>query len=245
MAKSIYLKIDPVEAKIYRTVSAETEGAKEVVFKDGGKTYREYFDRGLYGTFEGARYKEAQFKDGAVMFFEFSMKNKEGQYYVVSVPLFDNYKNIDRRFVEKFIALLPNLIKGEAYRLFPFRMEEINGEVLNRPVYGISIKTANLETEEVIDKVERAFEFQKRDQELTAGMCPSVKMEQTTVFGKDKWEVDPVSQKQKKDFLTKVLEEQVQRLEGTKSQPKKETPKSEPAPAEAQVDEEEDEDLPF
>lgn len=250
MAK-IYLQLDYSNSEMYEYSKTEKEGYVPYTSSTGNTTYRKHYPKGVYGTLLNVGVRESNYGDNL----QVSLKNGE-DFVHLQFGLYDQKGNIENRYAESLIRYIPNMKKGEGYRIFPYKISaedqkkqdveqgnEVRGKYYD--LTGVSVKYADVEAETVSDKVEPAL--------LYAGsggdVIPRVEWKENRAGKKMP---DPVALAQKNDFLLDKLMEAVEghlayEQGGVQSNAKPQAPKiATPQEAfEATEIVEEDDDLPF
>jgi hypothetical protein len=248
-----YLQLDYKTGLFYAYSKDSQEGYEKYTSKTGNVSYRKYFKKGIYGNLKTMYFADTDRGMQLRVIMTQGSESEDGFYAMLFFPVYDQSRNLDR-FVESLVTFLPNMEPGEAYRIYPYVLDvklDSGKTVQNR---GVSVKKAELDGEgggDVTEKVERALKFQGRDEEYESGMVP------TLVFEKDlggKYAPTALSIAQRNDFLKKVLQENVERLNVTADQnsegnsQEQEKPAQKPAEkpkAKVNLEPEDDDDIPF
>lgn len=251
-----YLNLDFKSGLFYAYSKESQEGYEKYTSSTGKVSYRKYFRKGVYGTLKTMYFADTD--RGMQLRIIMTQADEGGDdfYAMMFLPVYDQSRNLDR-FVESLVTVLPNMEIGEDYRIFPYVMDRKldSGRVIKQR--GISVKKAVLDGNgegEVTESVERAFKYQGRDEEYEEGMVPAL------VFEEDlggKYAPTALSVAQRNDFLKKILQENVERLDTNSNSEESESqaPAAKPAakPAEKakatapadDLEPESDDDIPF
>lgn len=220
---------------------------EEHINSKGTKSYRNYYTKGVQGTLESVSIQNYDFGTRVMV----TLKNEE-DLQIMQFSLNDQRNNIDN-FTESLIRVLPNMVKGENYWVYPYvispedqkAQDEAAGNDIREKYYessGVSVK--HFVDGVKGDKVEPALVY---------------KGDGDNVIPQIVWKVDPatkkkkpsaVSLKAKNEFLTAKL------MEATEGHLKRETtpntpssaPEATPVPkkeASAPVMADDDNELPF
>jgi hypothetical protein len=197
-----YLDLDFKTSEFYQYSKTEQEGYKKHTTDSGKVSYRKTYNKGIYGLLQSVDLKETDFG------YKIAVRLLNGDdVFICSVPLHGANKQIDNRFAEPLICLLPNLVKNQAYRIYPYSLEkELDSG--KKTFYGISVKLADLDSNTVLDSVAPAFLRRKKDEEVGPGQVPSL------VFEKKLTGLKPTlaSIGAREDFLEALLEKSVDAL---------------------------------
>lgn len=258
-----YLDIDYGNMCFYEYSDKEKAGFEEHTNAAGKVSYRKLYRKGVYGILQSVSIVDTKFK-GKVLSFRMLLGD---DLFLASFSLYDQRGNIDNRFVEPLIALLPNMKKEQAYRIFPWSMESDIPKADGSPrmVYGVSVKEANLDDLTVGEgnegKVLPKFVRCKKDEKFDASKhIPQLEFKEKL----GSWKPTAVSVEAKQDFLIDLLESSLKTLgyeendqnskpeQEVKQKAKKKTPvKAEVATADdisaptEDLGEEDYDDLPF
>lgn len=209
-----YLDLDFKTATFYQYSKIEKEDFKAHTADNGTVSYRKTFPKGVYGVLQSVDLKETNFG------YKIALRLLNGdEVYVCNIGLHSGNKQIDNRFAEPVICLLPNLVKGQAYRIFPYSLDkELEGTT--KTFYGVSIKLADLDKEAVLDAVLPAFRRRRKDEEVGPNQVPSLVFEKKLTGNKPTL----ASIGAREDFLEDLLSKSLVSLAYT--------PNNAPAPAE-------------
>jgi len=197
---NVYLKIEYSTGKVYEYSKDEKEGFEKHTSEKGKETYRRYFPRGVYGTLRGVTIREVEFNGTKTKEVSVAMRDKDQNNVYLNLPLFDGKKNITD-YAEGVISYLGGLTQRNEYRIYPFNIPNENNPKYS--TVGVSIKTANLETEKVdedsdLPKLKKSYT--KKDGTKVVGEIPEI------IFEKDfdgSWTKDA---KARNKFLYQTLE---------------------------------------
>lgn len=250
----IYLQLDYSNSEMYEYSKTEKEGFEPHTSSTGNVTYRKHYPKGVFGELLNVGIRESDYGDKL----QVSLRHN-GDYVHMQFGLYDQKGNIDNRYAESLIRFIPSLAKGVAYRFFPYAIsaedqkkqdEERGNEVRSKyyPMYGVSVKTADLDSEQAIAKVEPALNYSGEGDNVIPKVTWSMNRAKKNIQ-------DPVELAAKNDYLLDKLMEAAEghlAYEGTNSdtpveqnaKPSMKIPTA--TPAEAFEEEEEDnDDLPF
>lgn len=239
-----YLQIEGKTGSVFEYSKEESSGYEKHTSINGNVSYRRYLKKGLYGTLQNISVRDSVIGQQI----QISVKNDEGEYEVLQLPLYNQTGNIDNRYAESLIRFLPILKAGQNYRFYPYAIED---NKTGYTTYGVSVREViDLENQKVGEKVEPHLTYPKKDAELKETDIP--RLEWKEIAGKNK--PSAVSLEQKDEFLYKHLKQAVDghlAFEGnvssdntTESNAKVETKVE--TKVEAKVEEDDDlDDLPF
>lgn len=239
----IYLQLDYNDGKMYQSSNEEKEGFEPFTNSKGRQTYRKYFDKGVFGKLSHAEVRETDYGDRLQIVLQ-----HKGDDAVMQFSLYDASGNVDNRYAESIIRLIPGLKKGEAYRFYPYKMTkeflEASDVQAGRPKrdkyydnQGVSVKTADLDSETALDKVEPVLMYSGEGDNV----IPRVEWKMNRA---KKNVPDPVQLAQKNEFLLGHLMDAIDgplAFGAANSTPATATSSNESVPANL----EEDDDLPF
>ena len=196
MAK--FLNVQFTDGKVYEQSKEPKEGFEEHVSTKGNKTYRKYYTKGIFGTLVSVEKRESPIGEQI----QVTLKDKTGDYQNLQFSLYDTNGAVDNRFAESLLRVLPNLKKGENYRVYPYVMEAQGDYKYGSS--GVSVHKANIEAETVNkeDKVEVFFRYLKKEETPTANDIPKLEFKEQR--GKNR--PTAVSIEAKTNFLYDVLE---------------------------------------
>ena len=236
---NVYLQVDYSTGNIFQYSKTIQEGYDSHINTKGTESWRKIYKKGLYAKLEGVSVRETNFGK------EISITTKlgNGDTAYLSLPLFDQRKNI-ASYAESFIAVLPSLKVGEAYRFFPYNMKGDNDKYAK---VGVSVVLADLSNDSVIEGAEKpvklTYSYTKDGVEVK-GDIPAV------VWEEDFDGSTSMNSKAKNKFLYDVLSKYSTSQASSPSQAAPAaTPtvaaQAKPAVAKAPPVEEEHDDLPF
>lgn len=165
---NIYLQIEFGSGNLFQYSKQEQEGFEKYTSTNNKISYRKYYKEGIYGVYRGTTIRTTDFgKEISI-----HMINKQGQNIFISMPIFDQKKNI-ASYAKSFITVLPALELNYVYRIFPWAMERKGTEYKN---YGVSVVHADMDARTVnadypIDKLTFSYE---KDGEMVEGDIPPV-----------------------------------------------------------------------
>lgn len=176
---NIYLQLEAGSGKLFEYSKTEKEGfvrheGENPKTKVVSVSYRKYHDKGVFGKLVGASSREADFGGTKTTNLSIVMDHVNGDRIFINFPL-RNQKNDIQSYAISFLSLLPHLVVGSPYKIYPYVMEgSYNGNPTKS--YGVSVKHARLSDQAVDDdnKIARlTFEKADRDGNITeAGDIP-------------------------------------------------------------------------
>lgn len=232
---SKFLNVQFSDGRIYEASKEPKDGYEEFTSTKGNVSYRKYYPKGVYGTLTAIEKRDSPIGEQI----QLTLKDKNNDYNNIQFALYDTQGLIDNRFAENLIRTLPNMKIGEDYRIFPYVTQPTRDYKYGSS--GVSVTKANIQEETVNkeDKVELAYRYLKKDEEVKEGQdVPKL------VFKEQRGKNRPTaaSLEEKTNFLYDVLMKFA-----TTSENK---PKEEPAPKADETKsfvapKPEDNDLPF
>lgn len=168
MANNIYLQVEFSTGNLYQYSKEALEGFERHTNKNKKVTYRKYWKEGVYGVYRGTSVRKTNFgKELSV-----HMINRNGRNIFISLPLFDQNKNI-AAYAESFIGVLPSLEMNFVYRVFPYAMQKKGTEYKN---YGVSVAHADMHERTVRSDhpLERLSYTYEKDGKTVEGDIPAV-----------------------------------------------------------------------
>lgn len=144
---NIYLQVDYKTGNIFQYSKTIQEGYESHINTKGVESWRKIYKKGLYAKLEGVSVRDTDF--GKEISIATKLGNGDNAY--LSLPLFDQKKNL-ASYAESFIAVLPSLKSGEAYRFFPYNMKGENDKYAK---VGVSVVLADLSNESVIEGADK------------------------------------------------------------------------------------------
>ena len=244
----IYLQLDYSNSQMYQYSKTNKEGFEKYESSTGNVSYRKHYPKGVFGELLNVSVRDTDFGQKL----QISLKNAN-DFLHLQFSLYDSKDNVDSQYAESIIRFLPNLKKGESYRFFPYKItaedqkaqdakegKDVSGKYYDNT--GMSIKTANLETEEALEKVEPAIPYTGK------GAIPKLEWKMNAA-GKNK--PSATSLEAKNEFLLKALMEAVDghlayKESGATQQESDKNDLPKPSAKEAfDAPEEEDDSLPF
>lgn len=206
-----FLDIDYKTNSFYQYSKVAQEGFEEYRNSAGElKGYRKLFLSGVYGILESVSVVDSKYQGKKLTL---RMKNGDN-IYLASFAMYDQRSNFDNKYVEPLITLLPNMKKGEAYRIFPWGMESDTikrKDGTPRTFYGVSVVKADLDSEKVLEgddnKITPVYTRKKKDETFDAKKhLPELKFEDD--FGSYKPTLLSLDERKRflKDVLTQSLE---------------------------------------
>lgn len=230
----VFLKVEGSTGKMFETIKEEREGYEKYTSSTGKVSYRKHF-KDITGELLNTEIRDTDWGQR----FGVSLKNGETT-FKLELNIYSQDGNIENRYMESILKLLPLLNKGETYTISSYNFTP-EGE--KYPKTGVSIKKG---TEKLKSTLTNAY--YTKDGELVPGDIPAIKWVEK--LGKRR--PSAVSLEQKDEYLIDLLTKHNDRLKwvsGSTSQDATpiEQKKKEEAPkaAAAVVAEIEDDDLPF
>jgi hypothetical protein len=201
-----YLDIDYKNICFYEYSGEAQEGFIEHTNGAGTVSYRKLYEKGVFGVLQSVSLVDTKHQGKKLVF---RMLLGE-DIYLAGFSLNDQRGGFDNRFIEPIIAMLPNLVKEQAYRIYPWAMESDTAKKKDgspRVNYGVSIKKADLDTLTVTkddaDKVKPKFVRRKKDDVFNAALhLPDLEF----VKELGAWKPTAVSVDDRRSFLVKLLE---------------------------------------
>ena len=139
-----YLDIDYKNMCFYEYSKEAQEGFEEHTNGAGTVSYRKLYKKGVFGVLQSISIADTTHQGKKLVF-----RLLQGEdIFLAGFSLYDQRGNFDNRFIEPIIAILPNLVKEQAYRIFPWSIESEtakNKKGEPRKFYGVSIKEADLD----------------------------------------------------------------------------------------------------
>jgi len=195
MAK--YLQIEGKTARVFEYSKTEKEGFEEYTSSTGNVSYRNYYNKGVFGTLLNVSIRDSKIGEQL----QISVKNGD-EYINLQFPLYTERGGIENRYAESSIRYLPVLKKGKGYRFYPYAMEQEDSKYMK---YGMSvIESPNPEAEEKGEKVVPSLEYSKNPTGDT--QIPNLVWKE--IAGKNK--PTAVSQESKDEFLYSYLKEAIE-----------------------------------
>lgn len=239
MSKSIYLGIDWKSGQLCEKSKEEKEGFEAYSISDGSTRYKKLYDKGITGKLHSVEMKESPIGLQIVSTFV-----DEDTWYNVQISVLDQRDQVADYAIE-LARFLPNLVKGEVYRFYPYYIEK-DGKEQQYDRRGLSFKVGNADG----NKVAPALSWAKDANE--AIRIPQLE-----------WETNPLTKKKKPtassieartNFFAVIFEREVARFKDEEeATPTDTTPPPFGPPADVSPDktssaaptEEESDDLPF
>lgn len=166
---NVYLQVEFKSGNLFQYSKDPEDGFEKHINSKNTISYRKYWKQGAYGVYRGTTVRETKFgKEVSI-----HLINVEGKNVFISLPLFDEKKNI-AAYAESFIATLPYLEANFVYRIFPYAMEKDGTDYKN---YGVSVRHADMHAETVredfpIDRL--SFAYETKAGEVVEGDVPKV-----------------------------------------------------------------------
>ena len=224
---SKYLQLAYSEGKFFEYSKTQKEGFNEHKNKEGiQKGFRKYYDS-VEGTLESIRVEANQYLTGNPEELQISLKDKDGNYVVITMMLLDINKDYST-FAESFLVHLPNMNKGVVYTITPYNFKNDK----DRTIAGLSFKDGETKVARLIQSAVY------KDGTVKEGDIPAIKWTTNKRTGKQ----EPNSE-DKFFYLKEVLDKGLEKYafvkkESTIPQTTDSTPTQTPV-------NQEDDDLPF
>lgn len=184
-----YLSLDYVKGQFFEYSKDELPGYEKHTSSKGNVTYRNYFLKGVRGVFKGVKFEDGNFGEQVRVGLE-----DNGTVYVLSLGT-SNTNGYEDGFFIPLLQFLPGMKIGETYLISPYRFTPKDSKYEKR---GISIKDEN---DQPVERVLSQAYY--KNKELIEGDIPALTFEQDR---KEKWFVDPVSQKARDKYIDTVIE---------------------------------------
>lgn len=228
----VFLKVEGSTGKMFETIKEEREGYEKYTSSTGKVSYRKHF-KDITGELLNTEIRDTDWGQR----FGVSLKNGE-TIFKLELNIYSQDGNIENRYMESMLKLLPLLNKGETYTISSYNFTP-EGE--KYPKTGISVKKG---TEKLKSTLTNAY--YTKDGELVPGDIPAIKWVEK--LGKRR--PSAVSLEQKDEYLIDLLTKNNDRLKWTSgesnNQPAEQKAKEEaPKKAAAVAATIEDDDLPF
>jgi len=145
-----FLRLEASTGNLFESSKEAKEGYKETKTKNPQTgqeviSHRKYFSDGIFGRLSGMHLKETEFEGRKIHQIQVSFVDGEER-YSIDITYKDPKGDISS-YAESFIAHMPFLAKEEAYRFFPYAIEDKEKKTKSgnpRKTYGFSFKYANL-----------------------------------------------------------------------------------------------------
>lgn len=166
-----YLDIDFKNNCFYEYSKVAREGFESQTNSAGKESFVKLYNKGVFGTLESMQVVDTKYQGKKLVL---RLLNGD-DVYLAGFQMYDQRGNFDNRFVEPLISMIPNLVKGQAYRVFPWAMESETYKTRNgkfKVNYGVSIKKADLNTMTVLTgedaKISPKYVRRKKDEAFDA-----------------------------------------------------------------------------
>lgn len=251
-----YLQLDYSNSQLYEYSKEPKDGFTEYKSNTGNISYRKYYKTGVYGTLMNVSVRES---NRGSKYIGVAIKSVDGDHLYLQIDLFNQRGTIDDRYAESLIRVLGNLKKGGEYRFFTYNLTADTQRASdekddNRPtkdkyydVYGVSVKTANIEENKVIDKVEPALAYTGEGKNV----IPKLKWVEDTLDSSKK-KPTAVSVEAKDNFLKEALKSAIEGhlkyeddSNNSSETAQEEKPKQDVNKNNSPADEDDKDDLPF
>lgn len=228
----VFLKVEGSTGKMFETIKEEKEGYEKYTSSTGKVSYRKHF-KDITGELLNSEIRDTDWGQR----FGLTLKNGETT-FKLEFNIYSQDGNVENRYMESVVKLLPLLNKGETYTMSAYNFIP-EGEKYAKA--GVSVKKG---TEKLKSSLTNSY--YNKEGELVPGDIPAIKWVEK--LGKKK--PSAVSLEQKDEYLLEVLTKNNERLKWTSgestSQPAEQKAKEEvPQKAAAMAATIEDDDLPF
>jgi hypothetical protein len=190
-----FLSINFSDGKIYEHSKEEKEDWEEHENTKGKISWRNYYNKGVTGVFQGIKFREWEYGDEVQVFF----KDGEDQ-LVVAFKLLNSKGNVEDTYLVPFIQVLPNMKVGETYTLFPYNFTP-DGEKYSKS--GVSVKQDG-------ERVGWALtmEYKTKDGEHHEGDIPQKVWKEDKLSGKKKPSAASLEKRDEvvKEYLSDLLD---------------------------------------
>lgn len=228
----VFLKVEGSTGKMFETIKEEKEGYEKYTSSTGKLSYRKHF-KDITGELLNSEIRDTDWGQR----FGLTLKNGETT-FKLEFNIYSQDGNVENRYMESVVKLLPLLNKGETYTMSAYNFIP-EGEKYAKA--GVSVKKG---TEKLKSSLTNSY--YNKEGELVPGDIPAIKWVEK--LGKKK--PSAVSLEQKDEYLLEVLTKNNERLKWTSgestTQPAEQKAKEEvPQKAAAMAATIEDDDLPF
>lgn len=141
MANNVYLQLDWKTAQFYEHSAEEKIGFEEHTNTNGAVSYRRYHKDGVTGTYRGSEVRDSQIGPRLQSTWQVA-----DTFYKAQLPMYSPGQEFTE-FAESFIRILPNLVVGKVYRMYPYHIEKSPENKYDKR--GISIKEGSKDGEKV------------------------------------------------------------------------------------------------
>ena len=228
----VFLKVEGSTGKMFETIKEEKEGYEKYTSSTGKVSYRKHF-KDITGELLNSEIRDTDWGQR----FGLTLKNGETT-FKLEFNIYSQDGNVENRYMESVVKLLPLLNKGETYTMSTYNFIP---EWEKYAKAGVSVKKG---TEKLKSSLTNSY--YNKEGELVPGDIPAIKWVEK--LGKKK--PSAVSLEQKDEYLLEVLTKNNERLKWTSgestTQPAEQKAKEEvPQKAAAMAATIEDDDLPF
>lgn len=232
---STYLKVDWKSGQFAEYSKEEKQGFEAYSLKNGETRFKKLYKDGLTASLQSVELKQSDYGLQLIVAF------KDGDEWLnLQIPVLDQRDQITTYAVE-IGRFLPNLVKGETYRVYPYLIEKDEDNKYEKR--GISFKVGDIDG----DKVAPALSWMADAEDGVR--IPRLDWKEDALTGKKK--PTALSVETQKDFFAGIFQREITRIEGAKAvEPTLVTPKDKsfgpPADTKETIKpEENDDDLPF
>jgi hypothetical protein len=190
----IFLKVEGSTGKLFETIKEEKAGYEKYTSSTGKVSYRKHF-KDVTGELLNTEIRDTDWGQ----LFGIALKN-EDTIFKIELNIYSQDKNVENRYMESMLKLLPLINKGETYTISPYNFIP-EGE--KYPKAGMSVKKG---TEKLKASLTNSYYDKKGN--LVPGDIPAIKWVEK--LGKKK--PSAVSLEQKDEFLLDLLTTHNERL---------------------------------
>lgn len=215
-----YLQVN-YDGSIFQYSKDPKEGFIEFTNSKGKVSYRKYFNKGVDGVLTGITKQNNQYLNNAEEL-KVTLQNGEEENILSFTILNQDGTSLDE-YTQGITILLPKMNKGETYNInnwFMKKGDTINGEVVKYNKKGVTLK----QNDEKI-KSDVTFEHVKDrntdNEKHVKGDVPMLQWRE--IAGKNR--PTAASKEAQLEYLYTLLDKEIDRINGSTSEPKKETPK--------------------
>lgn len=233
-----YLQVN-YDGSIFQYSKDQKEGFVEFTNSKGKVSYRKYFNKGVDGVLTGITKQNNQYLNNAEEL-KVTLENNGDENILSFTVLNQDGTSLDE-YTQGLVILLPKMNKGETYNInnwFMRKGDTINGEEIKYNKKGVTVKQNGEKL-----KSDITFEYIKgrgtENETHVKGDVPMLQWKE--IAGKNR--PTAASKEAQLEFLYTLLENQIERINGTSTPKKEETPKAKEPVKETVADEHDS--LPF
>lgn len=197
MSNSIYLRIDWKSGQFMETSKEDKEGFEEYKNGNDETRWKKLYPKGITAKLHNVELKESPFGMQLVTTFV-----EDENWYNVQIPVLNPRDQVTEYAIE-LGRFLPNLQKGEVYRVFPYLIEA-DGKENKYDKRGISFKLGSADGEKVVPALSWMMDADD-----------SVRIPRLD------WKIDPLTKKKKptassvegqRNFLAGIFQRETERI---------------------------------